>query len=394
MRILFVAPYIPSLVRVRPYNLIRALAAAGHSLHLVLLRPPEDRDVPIEPLRAAAEAVDCFPLARLRTLVNAALALPGRLPLQAAYSRHPAAARRVRQLAATGRFEVLHVEHLRGAVLAEGVPGLPCVFDSVDSITYLFEQARHHAPYLGQRLLAALDLARTREYEEQIPFRFAHTLVTSPVDRQAFERLAGSAAGSRISVLPNGVDLAYFQPTAAGEPATILFSGKLSYHANAAAALFLARDIMPRVWEKHPEARLILAGKDPSAGLRALAADPRITLTGDVPDLRPYFARATLAAAPLLYGAGVQNKVLEAMACGLPVVVTPLVLAALQAEPGRDLLTGADTAELAGHVISIIEQPALRQALAAAGRRYVEAHHDWAAIARDLTAVYERVRAV
>ena len=153
MRILFVAPYIPSLIRVRPYNLIRALAAGGHNLHLVLLRPPEDRDVPIEPLQAAAEAVECFPLARFRTLVNAALALPGRLPLQAAYSRHPAAARRVRQLAASGRFDVLHVEHLRGAVL---------------------DPFGQHAPYLRQRLLAALDLARTRAYEAQVPFRFAH----------------------------------------------------------------------------------------------------------------------------------------------------------------------------------------------------------------------------
>jgi polysaccharide biosynthesis protein PslH len=392
MRILFVVPYIPSLVRVRPYNLIRALAAQGHRLHLALLQPPEDRAASVEPLRAFFEAIEVFPLSRAQTLMNAALALPSGLPLQAAYSHLPEAERRVQALAQSGQFEVLHVEHLRGAVLADGVKGLPCVFDSVDSITYLFEQARQHAPHWRQRLMAGLDLTRTRSYEAKIPGRFAQTLVTSPVDKQAFEKLAGVEMARRITVLPNGVDLNYFQPSPEPrDPATILFSGKLSYHANVAAALFLANEIMPLVWAKHSEAKLILAGKDPASSIRALAVDSRITVTGTVPDLRPLFARATLAAAPLRYGAGVQNKVLEAMACGLPVVATPPVLGALQAEPGRTLLVGENATALAEQIISLIEQPELCQRLGQAGRAYVEANHSWVGIARQLAEVYGRV---
>ena len=392
MRLLFVVPYIPSLVRVRPYNLIRALAAHGQQIHLVLLRPPEDRAVSIESLQTLCETVEVFPLTRTRTLFNTARALPTRTPLQAAYSHHPAAEHHLQTLATSGYFDILHLEHLRGAVLADGLKGLPIIFDSVDSITYLFEQARQHAPHWRQRLLAALDLARTRHYESQLPLRFAHTLVTSPIDKRAFAQL-NPATDSRISILPNGVDLDYFRPTATPrDPATILFSGKLSYHANLAAALFLAQSIMPLIWEKRPDARLILAGKDPAPTLHALTIDSRVTVTGYVPDLRPYFARATVAAAPLRYGAGVQNKVLEAMASGLPVVATPPVLGALQAEPGRHLLIGDAPQQLADHLITLIEQPALRQTLSEAARHYVEAHHDWATIARDLTAVYQRAR--
>src|SRR5258708_1823679 len=99
MRILFVVPYIPSLVRVRLYNLIKALAAEGHRLHLVLLKPPEDRAATVEPLRAACEAIEVFPLSRVRTMMNAALALPSGLPLQAAYSHLPEAERRIQALA-------------------------------------------------------------------------------------------------------------------------------------------------------------------------------------------------------------------------------------------------------------------------------------------------------
>lgn len=390
MRLLFVVPYIPSLVRVRPYNLIRALAAHGQQIHLVLLRPPEDRPVSIESLQTLCGTVEVFPLTRARTLFNTARALPTRTPLQAAYSHHPAAEHHLQTLVASGRFDILHLEHLRGAVLADGLKGLPIIFDSVDSITYLFEQARQHAPHWRQRLLAALDLARTRHYESQLPLRVAHTLVTSPIDKRAFAQL-NPATDSRISILPNGVDLDYFRPTPTPrDPATILFSGKLSYHANLAAALFLAQSIMPFVWEKRPDARLILAGKDPAPTLHALTIDSRVTVTGYVPDLRPYFARATVAAAPLRYGAGVQNKVLEAMASGLPVVATPPVLGALQAEPGRHLLIGDSPQQLADHLLTLIKQPTLQQTLSEAARHYVEAHHDWATIARELVAVYER----
>lgn len=392
MRILFVVPYIPSLVRVRPYNLIRALAAQGQAIHLVLLRPPEDRDVSIEALQAVCEAVEVFPLSRAQTLVNAALAVPQGIPLQAAYSHLPEAEARIQALAASGKFAVMHLEHLRGAVLADAARGLPCVFDSVDSITYLFEQAQQHATHWRQRLMASLDLGRTRRYEANIPGRFAQTLVTSPVDKQAFERLAGIEAAKRIRVLPNGVDIDYFTPQSGqAQAATILFSGKLSYHANVAAALYLAQAIMPLVWAKHPQAKLVLAGKDPAKSIRALTADGRVSVTGTLPDLRPVFAQATIAAAPLRYGAGVQNKVLEAMACGLPVVATPQVLGALEAEAGRELLVGKDASELANHIVSLIEQPDLRAQVGQAGRAYVEAHHRWATIAERLIKIYQDV---
>lgn len=395
MRVLFVVPYIPSLIRVRPYNLIRALAAEGHRLHLVLLRPPEDKDASIDELRAWCEAVDVFELTRPQTLLNALMALPTEWPLQAAYSRQPQAMQHLQQLAASGQFEVMHVEHLRGAVLAEGIRSIPVVFDSVDSIAYLFEHTRKNAPRLRQRLMAALDLGRTQRFEAKVPYRFQHTVVTSPVDKHAIEQLAGRESASRITVLPNGVDLEYFQPSKTPpEAATVLFSGKMSYHANIAAALYLHHEIMPIVWNKCLEVRLVIAGKDPAPAIRSLAADPRVTVTGTAPDLRPYFARATVSASPLRYGAGVQNKVLEAMASGLPVVATPSVIRALQARPDRDLLIGEDAAQIAAHLLSVLQSPTLRQELSQNGRRYVEGHHNWQTIARNLIAVYERAKSL
>jgi len=218
-----------------------------------MLRPPEDGWAPDAALRDVCERVDEFPLSRSRTLVNAGLAFVGHEPLQAAYARHAGASGRLAALVASEAFDVLHVEHLRGVKLIEGLEGIPIVFDAVDSIAHLFEQTARSAARWQQRLTARLDLRRTERFEARVPYRFPRMLVTSPVDKDAFVQLAGPASAARIDVLPNGVDWEYFtRGSGAREPATVIFTGKMSYHANEAAALELAQRVMPRSGRDSP----------------------------------------------------------------------------------------------------------------------------------------------
>lgn len=394
LRILFVSPYLPSLIRVRPYNLIKALAERGHDITLLALEPPADDTSGLDSLRTWCSCVRTVPLPRWRTLWNAVRALPGQqTPLQAAYSRSPEMAALIQETQAGASFDIAHVEHLRGAELSRSLNGMPVVFDSVDSITLLFERARQFGPTRRSRLMARLDLGRTRRYESRLLKRYARVLVTSPQDKEALARLS-SAEGSenRLVVLPNGVDLHYFSPLEAPrDPATLVFSGKMSYHANLAAALDLASQVMPHVWAHWSDARLIIAGKDPPPALLALTADPRIQVTGTVPDLRPYLAQATVAVSPIRYGVGIQNKLLEAMAMATPTVSTPQATAALQVEPGRDLLVADTPQALAGAVIGLLADNTLRQQIGWAGRRYVETYHNWRTSASDLEEVYREV---
>jgi sugar transferase (PEP-CTERM/EpsH1 system associated) len=392
MRVLFVSPYLPSPVRVRPYQWIRALARHGQRVRLVALQPPEDRWLSEPPVVDCCEQVTVFPLSRLRTLRNAAAAVPGGLPLQAAYSLHPEAERYIANQAS--QCDIVHIEHLRGALLARRVLDVPCVIDAVDSISTLFAQAARQAPSWRQRLLARADLARTRRFEASFPSRFERTLVSSNRDADAFRQLAGGRTAGRVVVLPNGVDLDYFRPgKSSPDPETVLFTGKMSYHANEAAALQLARQVMPLVWQHRPNARLVIAGKDPSETVRLLGRDSRVTVTGFVDDLRPFFWSATAVVAPLVYGTGIQNKVLEAMACGVPVVASRAACAGIGASPGQALLVGAEPGEMAAHTLALFREPALRARLVSAGRRFVERHHDWSHLGRRLIDVYEDARA-
>jgi polysaccharide biosynthesis protein PslH len=193
--------------------------------------------------------------------------------------------------------------------------------------------------------------------------------------------------------LPNGVDLEYFYPNSEvqRDAETVVFSGKMSYHANISMVKYLVAEIMPRIWKAHPATRLYIVGKDPSPDIKELESNPLITVTGTVDDIRPFLWRATASVVPLLYGAGIQNKVLEAMATGTPVVTTYRALSALRVQPGKHLLASNDPTEFSQAVLQLIEDQNLQQKMSDAGVHYVRAHHNWTSIASQLAKTYQQV---
>jgi glycosyltransferase involved in cell wall biosynthesis len=212
-------------------------------------------------------------------------------------------------------------------------------------------------------------------------------LYATDEERQAAVRRLSAIA--RTHVIANGVDLNYFAPQRVERHAAkLVFSGKMSYHANVAAALFLGREIMPLVWARRPDVEVAIVGSAPAREVQDLAADPRITVTGYVDDIRPAIAGATMAVAPLRYGVGIQNKVLEAMAMGMPVVAARQVARALQATDGHELVLAQEPAEYAARIVELLDSPARQAAIGAAGRRYVEQHHDWNRAADRLERIY------
>jgi glycosyltransferase involved in cell wall biosynthesis len=415
MNILYIVPYVPSPIRVRPYQLVRALLRRGHRVTLAAVWTSGEERADLGAL--AASGIECVQAQqpRWRSAANSLGALVMGTPLQAAYSWQPEFAGNLRRLVQERRFDVVHVEHLRGA--RYGVDLLPAarrmqaalVWDSVDCISHLFEQAAAQSSSLRGKWMARLELERTRRYEGWLVQQFDQVVVTSPADRAALAQLAGAAAAhstpqdtaentaapqtglhQKISVTPNGVDLDYFwADESARKPASIVFTGKMSYHANVTAAVHLVNDIMPRVWAQRDDVEVWIVGKDPTAEVRRLASR-RVLVTGTVPDLRPYLHRASVAVAPMPYGAGIQNKVLEAMACATPVVASRQAASALEAHAGQDLLVADGPEQFAEAICALLANPQHRGEMAARGRAYVETHHSWDAAATRLEQVYRR----
>ncbi len=402
MNILYVTPYVPSRIRTRPYNLIRALVGLGHRLTLLTAAgdSPEEQEQ-ANALRDWGVQVEIFPVSLARSLTNCLRALPTREPLQAVYSYHPQMERRLIALLREGSFDVVHIEHLRAARLVRAIGETPAVYDSVDCISLLFEQAAQSGAQLRSRLMTAVDLARTRRYEARLLTHYDQVVITSQRDKEALEELGrrylpSNAQPAPITVVTNGVDLEYFRPPEirsqkpeASNP-TVVFTGKMSYHANVAAVLYFAREVLPRIWAKDPQVRFQIVGKDPPEAVRQLADDGRIQVSGTVEDLRPYLAQATVAVCPVPYAVGVQFKVLEAMAMGTPVVCTSAAFAGLEAREEAEVLVADDPDTFATQVLQVCSDPPLAGRMTTNGRRYVESHHSWETSGRRLGEVYER----
>lgn len=407
MKILFVTPYPPSRIRVRPFELLRALAKRGHTITLATLWTTPEECTDLDALRAMGIDIVDFRLPTVRSLINAGLTLPTAMPLQANYCWHPQFAKQLLELVQIIHPDVIHVEHLRGAryaaylqeKLANVADAPPVVWDSVDCITHLFRQAATQSRSIKSRLITQLELGRTSRYEGWLVQQFPHTLVTSATDKRALEELANttrpaSNGHGNVQIVPNGVDTEYFTPiTEPRQPCTLILTGKMSYHANIAAAQHLVREIMPLVWQKNDHVEVWIVGKDPTHEVLELAKPSgptasKVQIVGTVPDMRSYLRQATIAVAPVLYGAGVQNKVLEAMACGIPVIASPQAVSALEVQINRDLLVGKTPQEFASAILHLLATPMQQRQLSQAGRAYVERNHTWASSAIRLENLY------
>lgn len=403
LNILFVVPYVPNKIRVRPYNWIRYLAQRGHRITLLTIWTSEEDRLALEELEKYCDRIIPVNLPIWHSLFNCLTALPTKEPLQAVYSWDPKLAEELFNLAtqtdSPRAYDIVHVEHLRGAkygidLISRSVnrnPPLPIIWDSVDSISLLFRQAMVQGKSFLSRGLTRFELGRTERYEGWLVDQFARVLVTSAEDKLALLSLRtqeGRIPG--VEVLPNGVDLGYFSPVenAVRDDQTVVLSGKMSYHANISMVVGFVEDIMPHIWEKQPNVKVWIVGKDPSPKLLAYAKNPNIQVTGTVDDMRPYLTKATLSVAPISYGVGIQNKVLEAMACATPVIASQQAVSALGVEAGKEILVAEDSLDFANKVISFLDERERRESVGRAGRQFVEKNHDWAVIAARLEEVY------
>ena len=401
MNILFIVPYVPDLVRVRPYQLIRNLTSLGHQVSVATLWANNTERTALEKLKTDCHQVIAEHTNRWQILMSCAATLPTSKPLQAAYSWQPNLARQLKSLVNQNnhQFDVIHVEHIRGSryglflksALKNDNMKLPIIWDSVDCISLLFRQASKKSRNLVSRIITRFETNRTYQYERWLLGQFDRILVTSSLDKSAFESMHNMVnEQSKISVIPNGVDLDYFHPMGSGtcEPATLVLSGKMSYHANTAMAMHLVHEILPLVWSQNPEVILWIVGKDPPQYIRKLAQNPAIKVTGTVDDIRPYLQKATMAVAPIIYGTGIQNKVLEAMACGTPVIASSQAVSALSIHPDKDVIIANEPEMFAQLILDLLNNPDRQNEIGQAGRRYVEKNHRWKDITSKLIQIY------
>lgn len=386
MRILFIAPYVPSRIRVRPFQLIRELSERHH-VHVVALGEVGRAKVQgAEELLEMTEDVIVTPHSKLRGLAQSLLALPTPSPMCAAFCWSPEMKRTIADVVRGARFDVVHIEHLRAAHYAAACDGLPVVFDSVDCLTGLFGQMAHSKKNPIGRLVMREETWKLRRYEPRMLAKFDRVIITSDTERDELTALDPSL---QIDVLPNGVDTNYFAPQDRKRAQhRIVFSGKMSYHPNAQAAQWFAENVFGALKSTYADAEFIIVGNDPPAEVKALAEVPGITVTGYVDDIRSYMEGSSVAVVPMQVAVGIQNKVLEAMAMALPVVATPIATRALRKGcPG--VIEAATAEDMVVEMSRLMDNPALAESIGMQGREEVLRNSSWRSGVERLELIYE-----
>jgi sugar transferase (PEP-CTERM/EpsH1 system associated) len=281
----------------------------------------------------------------------------------------------LRQWSGDARFQVAlasssgMVPYLRLPCLRE-VPGVVDLVD-VDSQKWFDYAAAGRGP---KAWLYRLEGRRLRRLEQTLPTWTRAVTLVSQAEADLYRRFCDDGV---VRAIGNGVNLDYFQPHPQGGGQACVFVGALDYRPNVDAACWFCREVWPEIHRQRAGARMWLVGRRPASAVRRLAELPGVELIGQVPDVRPHLAGAAVALSPLRIARGLQNKVLEALAMSRATVVSPQALEGLQARPGVHLLTAGTPGEWVTAILSLLDDPARRQQLGEAGRRYVETHHSW-----------------
>ena len=383
MRILYVTADLPWPLTsgyLRHYHFIRALSKQ-HEITLLSLRGPDHEPGDIEALRPYLEAIVTEPSARGPRSLPVKVADRVRMLMAGGDVAAARLGRAGAAIAAERPFDALLLSGKRTMPVLDGLPPMPLVADLCDATSSRIRRQMRHAPASSQPVLA-LEYLEVRRVERTLMRRSRHALFASARDREAVVGRNGVAQRglAEASVVPNGVDLEVWRREARmlGRDEIVL-TGAMDYPPNVDAAEQLVVEILPRVRAELPEARVSIVGRDPAPSVRALADRPGVTVTGFVDDVRPYLERAAVFAAPIRYGAGIQNKVLEALAMEVPVVASPLAAEGLRTESGN--LPPVDVARDSDGMAALI---VARLRLAAEGapaeptlRAYVAEHFDW-----------------
>ncbi len=372
--------------RLIPYHLARCLSERQHAIDLLAFynRPEDVTDIPryeqfFRSIRLIREP-QRGPLAYVRRLYGGAF-----FPQSANAAWSGAMWQAIREQLTIGDYDAVHlfggIQVYEYRELALPHPNLITPYESYS--LYLTRARTQRSGHV--RWLRRLELGIARQYEKRMFVGFDRVVVLAETDAHALHTLQPELP---LQVIPNGVDTGYFVPTIRepDEP-TLAFVGNYEYGPNLDAALRLARQIFPLVQRRVPAARLLLIGRAPPPELRALAG-PSIEVTGQVQDVRPYLDRTLIFVSALRIGAGLKNKLLEALAMQKPVVATPLSCDGIAVTNEQHVLIAESSEDIARAVIRLMKDGGLRQRIARAGRELVEERYTWRVVAEQYEALY------
>ncbi|MFH1423287.1 MAG: glycosyltransferase family 4 protein [Planctomycetota bacterium] len=390
MKILFLTsrfPYPPKDgARLRTFKLIEHFAK-NHEVHLASFIESSLNESLKQELSAYIKEMHLIYTAKTESYLRCALGLLGTLPLQVYYYKRKKMQSLINHLLKSQKYDLV-ISHLIRMTEYIKHYDIPKILEMTDAQSLHYARAENYKKGISW-LINHVEKKRARNYEPAITGFFNSTVVVSGVDEKQLRNLG---AKGDTAVIPNGVDFQFFNAdNSKRESNSLLFLGNLPYAPNTDAALLLGHKIMPLIWKQFPDMRLYVVGAKPPASVQKLSSNSNIIVTGYVEDVREYYHKGLILAAPIRYAAGTQYKIIEAMACGCPVVTTSFSAEAINAVHGKHLIVaGASPEDFSTAVIDLFRNKLLQQELSVNARQYIQQQYDWEKILKKYDEIVEK----
>jgi len=387
MKILFLTsrmPFPPNRGdRLRAFNIIKSLFSDGHEIHLVSFISRQEEKEIAGALQTYCKSVNLVYRHPVASWLSCASAIPKRVPLQVAYYSSSKMTRVIEELLDAGRIDLVYVHLFRMAgYVPDGRPEYK-VLDFTDVISREIDMSMSYRRGIN-KLLYSAELPRIRAFEISVAETFNECWVVSNAEAEVLKELCPSA---NVHVIPNGVDFERFRPLEFQPGNIVGFVGHLGVPHNVDAILYFYDEIFPEILRARPDCRFCVMGPSAHRSLRRLEKDKRVLMTGFVEDLNTSLNRSAVFVAPLRYCAGLQNKVLEAMAAGVPVVATPCVNEGLGAQVDEEILLASEPLDFALKVTELLGDAPLRTHIGGNGRKFAEREFSWRAATKRMAII-------
>jgi sugar transferase (PEP-CTERM/EpsH1 system associated) len=372
--------------KIRPFNMIKHLSQKHEMFVASVAHSHEELEEGAGLKDCAAIFAEVMP-EKLRWL-QAVRAMPSSTPSSVAYFKSSCLRQRVEQAVRRVSFDAVIVHCAFAAQYVSNISARFRLMDFGDLDSGKWLDYAKWKPF-PTAAAYALESKKLRRYEREIAQRFDYCTLTTEGELEEFSKLETHRPSK---VIPNGVDANYFRPeTETTQPKTnIVFLGRMDYFPNIDGITYFAKKILPKIRVRVPSVTLSIIGSDPVSNVKRLSNIPGVTVTGHVPDVRPYLRDAAVSIAPLRMARGTQNKILESMAMGIPVVATRQAAKGIQAVRDKHLLVADGDHSFAAQVVTILEDANLQRILSSAGRKRVEEVHAWPNSMRLLDGVLEK----
>ena len=361
--------------KIRSYNELRHLAR-NHRVFLGCFADQPEDLAHVPALQKLAADVEVVALDTRRARLRSLTAIASRDALSVRYFASPRLQAWVDRTLAEQQIDavLLFSSPMWAYVAGKAVPA---VMDFCDVDSDKWRQYAARAP-LPLRPVYALEARRLAAWEERVVRAAEASVLVAERELRLWDGLPLELQ-RKVHIVRNGVDLEFFMPRPA-PPAgddTVVFTGAMDYYANVDAVTYFAHEVLPRVRARRPQARFVIVGSRPTAEVRLLERLPGVVVTGFVDDIREWYARAAVCVVPLRIARGIQNKLLEALAMGRPVVSTTAAADGLGAGASDGIRVADDAHALADAVVQLLGDRDAANAQGALGRRFVEREYDW-----------------